>query len=1017
MTTQTSETERSSWLEALRKHALVVWLFTAMAVAAGAYAAYRMPSGIYPDVEFPRIVIVARSGGATPDVFLTSVTRPLEQALTQVLGLERIRSKTIRGATEISLQFEPSTDMWRALQMVDSRVAGARGALPADAEIIVERVTTGSFPVVTFNVAGHVDPRELRELADFVLRPSLAAVPGAGRIETLGGDVREIEVVLRPESLASLRMSPFDVAERVRTSMGLNAVGRVDRDRQSVTVVHNAQPKTLDDIRAMPIATTPAGGITTVGDIAEVLDGAEDRTLRIGGPHGETVSVSVARMPGASTTDVVRDAIVRAHELSTRLPHGITIEPVYDQAALVEESIASVRDAIMLGLLLCVVLIGAFLRDLRAGAIAAVSVPLTLVVSCAFMRLAHQSINLMSLGGMAVGVGLVVDDTIVVIEAILVRRDEGRTPWDAAFAGTRDLARAVIGTTVTTAVVFVPLAFLDGLVGDFFRTLAFTLVSAVLVSLVVALVLVPLAAGRFLRARVPTPEAASKKRYEKALRVVVGRPALAALTAVLLLVGGGLVARNVQRGFLPTMDEGAFVLDYFLPAGTSLDATESYARKIEDELAHVPEVATFTRRTGAEMGPAAATLANRGDVMVRLKPRHQRQRSAEAVIADVRDRLHGTVPEVRTEFVQVLQDVINDLAGSPRPIEVKFFGTNYEKLEATAAALAVDLESVPGLVDLYAGTERESPEVHFEAKRDETARLGATQDDVSAQLQTAMRGTRVGWIRRDDRLVNVRARYADATRFDAAEALDLPFIAQGHVTSFRAVSSTTYRTAASQRMHEAMQPVVILTADHEGRDLGSVADDVAAVVARAKIAPDIRVELGGQLAGERQTTRQLLLVAAAAAFLVSAVLALQFRRFRLALLVLAAVPIAVVGAACTLVVFGTPLNASSLMGCVLLVGLVVKNGVLLLEEAERLADEGLEATDAVVQAGGRRFRPVLMTTLATLAGLLPLALGIGAGSELQRPLAIAVIGGLVSSTLATLFLLPPLARVILRRSA
>ncbi len=1001
-------------LDFLRRHAMVVWLTTAFLVLGGIGAALRLPSGIYPEVEFPRIVVVARTGGSPPDVFLTAITRPLEQGLSTVLGLQRLRSKTIRGATELSLQFAPDTDMWRALQMVESRVSEVRSELPSDAELIVERVTTGSFPVVTFNVSGAVDPRELREVSEYVVRPALANIAGVGRIEVLGGDVREVEVVLQPEQTSALHLTTNDVADRLRTAMGLLAVGRVDRDRQLVTVVGDMQPKTLADIAQIPLVTTPQGGLVPLGAISEVVEGATDRVVRIGGPLGETVVVSVARLPGASTPDIVDRAIEATRALAPSLPPGVTIHPVYDQAILVRESMASVRDAILLGIVLCAAVIAIFLRDLRAGVMAAVSVPITLAISFVGMKLAHQTLNLMSLGGMAVAIGLVVDDAIVMIEAIARYRDEGDDPTTAASKGTRALAPAVIGTTVTTVVVFVPLAFLQGLVGDFFRALAFTVTSAVVISLVVALVLVPLAAGFGLSPTRREQKKGGAALYARFVHGLMRHPVACAIAFVVILAGGAVVAPRVGSGFLPAMDEGAFVLDYFLPAGTSLVTTESMARQLEKELAETADVLTFSRRTGAELGPAAATELSRGDIMVRLKPRDQRARSSDDVIADLRGRIVEKLPEVRIEFVQVLQDVLNDLSGTPRPVEVKLFGPDYDKLHEIGDALVSKLKNVAGLVDLYDGHERDAPELRFSALRDPIARFGTTPDDVATQLQTALLGARVGSIRRFDRLIGVRVRYPNPVRFDAERVLDLPFATKANVTSFRAVTEASWGVRPSVLLHEALQPMVGVTADHEHRDLGGIASDVDAIVRAQPLPPGYRAVVGGQIESQRASVRDLLTVGAVAVLLVLIVLAAQFKRLRLAFLVLGAVPVAIVGAIFALFLTNTPLNASSLMGCVLLVGLVVKNGVLLLEEAERLVNEGVDGARAVAQASERRLRPIVMTTTATLAGLAPLALGIGAGAELQRPLAIAVIGGLVMATMATLGLLPPFAALALR---
>jgi len=958
---------------------------------------------------------VARTGGAPADVFLTNVTRRLEQTLTTVLGVQRIRSKTIRGATEISLQFTPESDMWRALQLVESHVSEVRAELPASAEIIVERVTTGSFPVVTFNLSGPVDPRELRDVAELALRPTLAGVRGVGRIEVLGGDVREVEIILDPEATAGLHLTPSKIASAIRPAMGLNAVGRVERDGQLVTVLSDAQPKALTDIREMPVMTAPDGVAVPLAAVAEVVEGHADRTVRIGGPRGNTVVVSVARLPGTSTTDVVEAAVAAAQTLAPSLPAGVTLTPVYDQARLVRESMASVRDAILIGILLCAAVVGAFLRDLRAGFLAGLSVPLTLAVSFLLMRLAGQTLNLMSLGGMAVSIGLVVDDAIVMIEAISRRREEGAGLRVAAVEGTIELAPAVIGTTLTTVVVFVPLAFLNGVVGDFFRALAFTLTSAVLVSLVIALALVPLAAEWMLRPTARADHKRLERLYDRVLRSVVTRPVVAALALAFVLAAGAAIVPFLGRGFLPQMDEGAFVLDYFLPAGTSPATTESYARELETELRRTPEVRTFSRRLGAELGPAAATELNRGDIMVSLVDPSRRARSSLEVIADLRARIQQQHPEVRVEFMQVLQDVLNDLSGDPRPLELKVLGPDYAELHRIADELSRRIHGVPGLVDLYDGNEREAPELRYVARRDPIARLGTTPEDVSTEIESALAGAPVGAIRRFDRLVGVRLRYPDPVRFDPERVLRLPFVAGDKTTLFQAVATPTRGTSASLLLHEALQPLVTVTADTQDRDIGSVADDVMAIAHNVSLPKGYRLVMGGQAQGQRDTVRQLALVGAFSLVLVLTVLAAQFRRLVLAVLVLTSVPVAIVGALAALLVTGTPLNASSLMGSVLLVGLVVKNGVLLLEAAEKARDAGEEPGRAVTLAAERRLRPVAMTTLATLAGLLPLALGIGAGAELQRPLAVAVLGGLLTSTLATLGILPPLAAAALRR--
>jgi CzcA family heavy metal efflux pump len=1009
-----------TFFEAISRRRALIALGTLALAAAGALVASRMPSGIYPDVEFPRIVVVARGGDAPPDVTQVALARPLETALATVLGVERIRSRTIRGATELGLQFAPGTDMWRALQLVESRVGEARSSLPPGVEIVTERLTTSSYPVITFNLTGDIDSRRLRELAEFVLRPALSRVRGVGRVDVLGGEVREIEVILNPERCAALHLSPDQVADKLRAQTVLQAVGRFSEAHQLVTVMASGEPHGIDDIRAVPVAVGPDGSPVPLSAIAEVREGAEDRLLRVSGPGGETVLMSIARLPGASTPDVVKAVLATANDAAKSLPSAVRLVPVYDQAELVDESMRSVRDAILIGIALCVAVIALFLRDIRAGLVASVAVPVTLGITFLPVRVIGQSLNLMSLGGLAVAIGLVIDDAIVVVEAIGQRLEEGMAPSEAAERGPRALMAALVGTTATTVVVFLPLAWLEGVVGKFFSALAATLAAAVGLSLAIAIVVVPLAAARWIKPRRNLPGAAPGEFhtrfadiYARFVRPVLRRPWLGLVFALALCGLGVASAVNAPTGFLPTMDEGAFVLDYFLPAGTSLDDTDAVVRKIEKILHETPEVQTYSRRTGAELGPAAATLVNRGDLMVRLKPRSERIKSADDVIDDVRQRVGKEVPEARTEFVQVLQDVLNDLAGTPRPIEIKLFGDDYDLLRKKAEEVAERVKDVPGLVDLYPGFEGDAPELRFRINPAEAARLGKTASDVASDLDTALHGQVASLIRRPDRPIGVRVRYPDDVRFDPNQVLNLPILAgpQG-VVPISAVATAERESSPTELLRENLRPVVIVTADHEKRDIGSVMKDVRARLRGLVLPVGYRMEFGGQYEGQQETFRNLALVMAFGLIAVLVVLFAQFRRSRLALVILASVPLSVVGALATLWATTIPLNASSLMGCVLLVGLVVKNGILLLEQAEILHESGAPIDEALVGAGRIRVRPILMTTLATIAGLAPLALGLGAGAEIQRPLAVAVIGGLVVSTAVSLFILPALVRLV-----
>ena len=995
------------------RHGSALLLALIVAALGGLWAARTLPSGIYPDVDFPRIVVVARGGDDPADVFETQVTRPLEQSLATVLGVRRVRARTIRGSAEISLQFVAGSDMWRSLQFVQAQVGNVRSALPAGLEVEVERLTPTAFPVVTFNLAGSIDPRDLHDLAELVLRPALARVAGVGQVRVLGGDVREIEVIADPARLAAARLRPTELANRVRDAVAFGAAGRLRQDRQLVTALASGEVRTPEELASVPVAMTPGGAPIALGSVATVTEGAVDRTSGVGGPRGETVLVSVSRVEGASTPDVVREVEAAAREVARTFPAGVTLEPVYDQATLVEESTASVRDAILIGVLLCLIVLGASLRDLRAGLVAAVTVPLVLAATFVAMKAMHQTLNLMSLGGMAVSIGLVIDDAIIVVEAIARRLERGEAPADAAAAGTSDLAAAVFGTTITTVIVFVPLAFVAGLVGDFFTALAGTLSAAVLLSLAVSLTVVPVLAARWMRARAVRHEASSLDRFYGRVAGWGARHRwVGPLCVVAAIAGGVACARVVPTGFLPTMDEGAFVLDYFLPAGTSLEQTTATAREIEAVLQSTAEVRTYSRRTGAELGPAAATLLSRGDIMVRLRGGHRRD--IDAVIGSIRERLETEVPAARYEFVQVLQDVLNDLSGAPRPVEIKFFGADRAVLARLGRDTAARLANVEGLADLYDGVEPDTPTRVFRVQREAAARLGRSARDVLDELRAAVAGVPAGTLRRLDRLIDIRVRYPDAVRFDPERVAQLPLV----FGTADGASGTVPMSAAARPEHDAvsavltregLQPAVIVTADYEGNDLGAVMRDVQRRLAGLEVPNGYRMEIGGQHASQLETFRNLAAVAAFGVVLTLLVLVAQFRRVAPAAAVLLTIPFALFGALATLAAARVPLNASSLMGCVLLVGLEVKSGILLLEVAEERAAEGATYAEALAEAARRRIRPIMLTTTATLFGVLPLALGVGAGAEIQRPLAVAVLGGIVLSKFLNLVALPSLA--------
>ena len=983
---------------------------------AGAISLTRLGSGIYPEVEFPRIVVVARASDLTPALMQAGVVRPLESALASVPGVARLRTRIIRGAAEIALQFEDGTDMQRALQLTGTAVANAREELPQGTEIETQKITPADFPILSFDVSGG-DATTRREAAEFIVRPAFSRAHGVGRVEVVGGDPREIEVVVDPGRLAGTGLTPSQLATGVGDGIVRTVAGRFDQYGQSVAVTATSDGSDSESLARLPIASGPNGTVR-LGQVAAIVPGAPDRVLLVHDDQGEAVQVAVARTPEASAPDVVRE--ITAIAASLNLPRGLRLDEVYNQGQLIHDSILGIRDAIGIGILLTIGVLVLFLRDVRAGLLAALSVPTTLVATFLAMDLAGETLNLMSLGGMAIAIGLVIDDAIVVVEAIATRLDAGEATPEAVRNALREITGPVVGTTVTTVVVLVPLAFLSGLLGRFFSALAVTLASAVLFSLVFAILILPLPAARFMRRRrdpaVPRPASRAKALYDRALRASLAQPWIAAVVVIVAVVLVVVLPNRIPSGFLPEMDEGAFVIDYFMPAGTSLAATDAVALRIEKVLSGIPGIVHWTRRTGAELGPITATETHSGDIAVVLAKKRERP-DAEAMIDDVRQRLTAVVPEARIEFVQILEDVLNDLSGAPRPIEIRTSGEDPAILRRVAQDVASRLDGTRSLVDFYDGVEAEVPIRDYRLDGDAAIRAGVDASQVASDLGVALRGSVVGTVPRFDRLVPVRVRFPDAVRFDPQRLDRAPLAAGGAVVPLAQFAHARSQTGASVLRRENLVPTIIASGDVEGNDLGGVTREVRRRLSGLSVPAGYRIEIGGRAESQAVAFKQLLTVALLGIVVVFAVLVAQFRSARAALLVLLTIPPAIAGGLLALAATRTALDVSSLMGLVLLVGLVVKNGILLISAALSRRDEGDSVQEALVAAAGRRMRPILMTTACTVFGLVPLAFALGPGSELQRPLAVVVIAGLIVSTAATLLVLPAMGRLVLGRSS
>jgi CzcA family heavy metal efflux pump len=1001
-----------------RDNRYAVYLLTAFLTVAGIVAVFELPSNIYPELNFPRVVILAHSGDLAPEAMLLTVTRPIEEVVSTTLGVRRVDSKTIRGNSEIYILFQPNMDMQYALQLIQARVSSARTALPADAELEVERITPEVFPVLSLILNGNVPDSDLRDDAYYVLRPLFSRVPGVGLITVQATGVREVSVIVDPQKMLAHRLTLVEIASELRATNQVTSVGRLAKDYSQYLILTTSQFVSLEDIRNTTVAIDNGAPIR-VRDLAEVSYGVSDPRALITGNGKPAALINITRQIGGNLTSTSEQIKHQIRNLGSAIPQTLHLSIVYDLAEFVSESIGSVREAIVIGAVLAVLILFGFLRDARTTLVAATSLPLSVIGTFFFVRLFGGTLNLMSLGGLAIAIGLIIDDAVVIIENIYRHLGLGEPQGIAAERATQELLGAVVGSTATTLVVFLPLGLLEGFVGEFFRALSMTLAVSVLLSLVFAVAVIPLLSLGWLSSGTHRAQSARliepvNRAYEKAVRWSLSHRGTVAIAALALVVLTIVLYTRLETGFLPEMDEGGYVLDYRTPAGTSLDETNRILERVEQQIAAMPETQAFSRRTGAEMG-LYATEQNTGDILVKLKPRSQRKRSIDLVIDDLRGWIGENVPGIDVEFTQVLQDMLDDLEGSPAPVELKIFGNDMGTLEQVAEEVGPRLQKIPGLVD-FVGLQKGNPEIVFHIDPALAGRAGLTTDQVTEQVSAGLLGTTETQLREADRTVDIRVRFPDSFRYNYNDILEYPILSSSkQIVPLSSLARVERGRSANALQRENQRLMVKLTARLENRDLGGAIHDVERMMNDVSLPTGTTYEIGGQYESQQSSFRDLLKVLGLAVGAVFVVLVIQFRSFAPALIILSAAPLSLAGVFAMLLVTGTALNVSSFMGIILMVGLVVKNGIILFEYVHKLwEEENVSLGEALVLAGKIRVRPILMTTLATLFGLLPLALGIGSGAELQRPLALAVIGGLLVSTFLTLLVMPVLYRLLER---
>ncbi len=1023
-----SSEENAFWLVRYRG---AIFFFLIVLSLAGIYEAGQVPISVFPETNFPRVVIGVDNGVMPVEQMQVTITKPIEDGMNAVPGLETIRSTTSRGSAEVSLFFDWSVDMFQTLQLVDAALSKVRQSLPATAVITTNRLTFATFPILGYSLTSNrLSQSQLWELATYELKPPLNRVIGVRTVTVQGGQVPEFHIIPNMARMQTAGVTILDLANAVQISNIIDSPGLYEDNHQLILGLVGAQAHDAEQLGHLAVKTTAGGASVRVSDVATVESGVLPVYTAVRANGQPAVLLNIARQPSSNTVAVADAIAAEVQQLKKSLPAGVRLEPFYDQSELVRDSIRSVRDAILIGLVLACIILFLFLGDWTSSLVAGLVIPVTVAITILFLHAIGESFNLMTLGGLAAAIGLVIDDAIVVVENIVLHRDSGETRARAAHLALRELAVPLVGSTVTPVVVFLPLVSVTGVTGSFFRALAITMTVALLTSLFLAMTWTPALGLTLLRKhRKANGEAPAQAEqhgrvmqkvldwHKRALGWCLSRPLRLAGICCLLVVGTWFSYKALGSDLLPGMDEGGFVLDYIMPAGSSLTETNRVLEHVDGILHAIPEVESTSRRTGMQMGLAAVTEANTGDFTVRLKSK--RSRGIDEVMADARAQIKKTEPALDIEFTQILQDMIGDLSNSPEPIQIKVFANDPELLAQLGPRIGDAISKISGVVDVQNGIDNtiSGPATNFQVDPTIAARLGFTPSEVAEDATSILDGvSTTDPLIANGRPYTVRIRLGNETRQSLETIENTVFNSTtGKLANLGSLAQVTQLPPQNEIKRENLQRLITVTGRLEGSDLGTAIAKVQKTVAAMHLPPTVHIEYGGTYEEQQQSFHELLRVLLLSLALVFGVLLAEFRNFAAPTAILTSSILSIAGVVFGLLITGITFNVASFMGLIMVIGIVAKNGILLLDADERYRREGGSPEDAMMHAAQRRLRPILMTAAAAICGMLPLAFALGSGSQMLQPLAVAVIGGLTIS-MALSLIVTPVVYYLLTRS-
>ena len=986
-------------------------LFSAFLLSlVGFYLIFQIPQGVFPDATFPRIAVEVDFGLVPLKEMEMEVVKPIEEAAMMVEGVRLVRSSISRGSAEVNIDFQWDQDMFRAYQLVQAQISGIQNQLPSGVQLEIRRFTTSTYPVAGYSLTSDkLNLLQLRDLGIYTIRPLLASIPGIYNIEIMGGHQREYWVNMDPQKLTALHLDYKQVEDALRNSNSLEYVGRLNEANKLYLNIADNRFLSMEDI-GKTIVDRKGPTPILLSEISSIEPAIKETFLACESNLKPAVLVTVIKQPGTNAVSIMKEVEKRWKELEKTLPKDVQVSKWYDMTDFIRRSIASVRDAILLGAFLTLLVLLLFLRRIRITLVTVTIIPVALLITFIFIKLSGMNLSLMSLGGLAAAIGILVDNAIVVIENIERFLEEGRTKKEAVVEATSQIIPPMLGATLTTLVVFIPLVFLTGVPGIFFRALASTLSISILVSMILAVFVTPPLAMVFISTKKKSPGKVMPKVISVQQRLLKGLIRWPVITILLVILFAGIAVFSflkIPSGFLPEWDEGTIVHDYLAPPGSSIEGTKSMLKSIAAYIMTIPEVKSYSLRTGRSLAHPR-THANDGDFVISLKEGHKR--SSFEIMDQIRQFDETHEPRLEPELFQVLPDRLNDLSGEIAPIVIKVFGERLPIIQETAARIADSLEKVNGAVDVYKGFIKSEPELTIRVNAEAASRYGLSVSEVNQAVHMALWGDDVTQLMEGLKMIPVRVRYPkpDFVHLEEIRKMPLYLASIDRVLHLNEVATVTKVPGKTDIDHENLSQVVNIKAQISGRDLGSIIEDVQTMLSKIFLPPGVTVEIGGQHKSQMESFRQLILILAFGILLVFSILLFEFRSFRTSGVILLGTILSVSGVFLLLWITSIPLDISAFMGMIMIVGVVVNNGILIIDYTENYLKENADVAEALLMASKVRMRPILMTMLATIFGFMPLALAMGEGSEMLQPLAVSMIGGMSLSMFLSLLVIPGL---------